>query len=229
LYILKEYTIPAKLCSANQEELGREMWRRSWGKFRMEHAQALMDFAKTTIGIQEGLEGLVIDIQHALIQLEMVDSLIAEIEQEMEITLQRIPYSRNLLSIKGLGTVSVAGIIGEIGDFSKFTTQSEITKLAGLNLYEISSGKKQGQRRISKRGRSLLRKILYFAALQTIRKNGILHEYYQRLVSRGMKKIVALVAASRKLLRIIFALVRDDSEFVLNHETLRKKVIKEAA
>jgi len=229
LYILKEYTIPAKICKADQGELGKEMWRRSLGKFGVDHARVLMDFAKSTIGIQEGVEGLVIDIQHALIQLEMVDGLIAEIEREMEITLQRIPYSTKLLSIKGLGTVSVAGLIGEIGDFSRFTTQSEIIKLAGLNLYEISSGKRQGQRRISKRGRSLLRKILYFSALQTIRKNGVLHEYYQRLVSRGMKKIVALVAASRKLLRIIFALVRDDSEFIANYDSQRKKVIKEAA
>jgi transposase len=53
------------------------------------------------------------------------------------------------LSIKGLGTVSVAGLIGEVGDFSKFSTQSEIMKLAGLDLYEISSGKRKRQRRIS--------------------------------------------------------------------------------
>ena len=55
--------------------------------------------------------------------------------------------------MKGLGVVSVAGLIGEVGDFSKFRTQSEIMKLAGLDLYEISSGKRKGQRRISKTGK----------------------------------------------------------------------------
>jgi len=229
LYILKKYTTPAKIGSAKIEELGEEMRRRSMGKFGTEHATALINFAKTTIGIQEGLEGLVMDIQHVLIQLEMLDSLIAELEHEMDITLQRIPYSRKLLSIKGLGIVTVAGLIGEIGDFTKFTTQSEIAKLAGLDLYEISSGKRQGQRRISKRGRSLLRKILYYAAMQTIRKNGIMHDYYQRLIGRGMKSIMALVAVSRKLLRIIFAIVRDNSEFILNHEFQNKKEIRKAA
>lgn len=229
LYILKKYTTPANIRSVKIEELGAEMRRRSMGKFGAEHATALINFAKTTIGIQEGLEGLVMDIQHVLIQLEMVDSLIAELEHEMDITLQRIPYSRKLLSIKGLGIVTVAGLIGEIGDFTKFTTQSEIAKLAGLNLYEISSGKRQGQRRISKRGRSLLRKILYYAAMQTIRKNGIMHDYYQRLIGRGMKSIMALVAVSRKLLRIIFAIVRDNSEFILNHEFQNKKEIRKAA
>jgi transposase len=229
LYILKKYTIPAKIGSAKIEKLGEEMRRRSMGKFGVEHATALNNFAKTTIGIQEGLDGLVMDIQHALVQLEMVDSLIAELECEMETTLQRISYSRKLLSMKGLGIVTVAGLIGEIGDFTKFTTQAEIAKLAGLDLYEISSGKRQGQRRISKRGRSLLRKILYYAAMQTIRKNGIMHNYYQRLIDRGMKNMMALVAVSRKLLRIIFAIVRDDSEFILNHESQRKKEIRRAA
>jgi transposase len=229
LHILKKYTTPAKICSLKIEKLGEEMRRWSMGKFGVEHATALINFAKTTIGIQEGLEGLVMDIQHVLLQLEMVDSLIAELEHEMETTLQRIPYSRKLLSIKGLGIVTVAGLIGEIGDFTKFTTQSEIAKLAGLDLYEVSSGKRQGQRRISKRGRSLLRKILYYAAMQTIRKNGIMHDYYQRLIGRGMKSIMALVAVSRKLLRIIFAIVRDDTEFIMNHKYHRKEEMRKAA
>jgi transposase len=229
LHILQKYTTPAKIGSVRVEELAAEMRRRSMGKFGVEHATALINFAKTTIGIQEGLDGLVMDIKHALIQLEMVDSLMAELEHEMDTTLQRIPYSRKLLSIKGLGIVTVAGLIGEIGDFTKFTTQSEIAKLAGLDLYEVSSGKRQGQRRISKRGRSLLRKILYYAAMQTIRKNGIMHDYYQRLIGRGMKSMMALVAVSRKLLRIIFAIVRDDTEFVLNHEFQRKEKMRKAA
>lgn len=50
-------------------------------------------------------------------------------------------------------------------------------KLVGLDLYKISFGKMKGQRKISKRGRSLLRKILYYATIQKIRKNGILHDY----------------------------------------------------
>jgi len=153
----------------------------------------------------------------------------AEIEAEMEVTLGRIPYSTRLLSIKGLGIVSVAGLIGEVGDFSKFSTQSEILKLAGLDLYEISSGKRKGQRRISKRGRGLLRKILYYAAIQTIRKNGILYEYYTRLTDRGMTRMRALIAVSRKLLGIIHALVRDDTDYVGQHQAPERRLLKKAA
>ena len=125
--------------------------------------------------------------------------------------------------------MSVAGIIVEVGDFKKFQTWAEIMKLAGLDLYEISSGKWKGRRKISKRGRSLLRKILYYAAIQTIRNNGILHDYYTKLTERGMKRMMALVAVSRKLWGIIYAIVRDDSEYLANFESIKRQVIKKAA
>jgi hypothetical protein len=129
----------------------------------------LINLAKDTVGVREGTAGLSMDIRHILIQLELVNRLIAEIEHKMEITLNKVPCSSRLLSIKGLGVISVGGIIGEVGDFKKFRTQSEIMKLAGLDLYEISSGKWKGRSRISKRGRSLLNdRVLPFFEAQDI-------------------------------------------------------------
>ena len=102
-------------------------------------------------------------------------------------------------------------------------------KLAGLDLYEISSGKRKGQRRISKRGRSLLRKILYYAAISTIRKNGIMCGHYGRLIGRGMKRTSALVVIAKKLLRIIHAIVRDDRDYVKEYGSPKRMVIQKAA
>ena len=62
--------------------------------------------------------------------------------------LKEVPYSRYMLSIKGIGEVTVAGLIGEVGDFTKYKTAAEITKLAGLDLFEVSSGKHKGERHI---------------------------------------------------------------------------------
>ena len=229
LYILTTYLTPGIIGGLKKEVFGEEMRKRSRGKFRERHAETLINLAKDSIGIREGAAGLSMDIRHILIQLELVKRLIAEIEEEMGRILTRVPYSAKLLSIKGFGTVTVAGLIGEVGDFKKFRTQSEIMKLAGLDLYEISSGKWKGQRRISKRGRSLLRKILYYAAMQTIRKNGIMHEYYTRLTGRGMKSMVALIAVSRKLLRIVHAIMRDDREYIVKYESVKRQVIQKAA
>ena len=114
-----------------------------------------------------------------------------------------------------------------MGDFGKFSTFSEVEKLAGLNLFEISSGKFRGNRHISKRGRPLLRKLLFFAAINTVRKGGVMYSPYRRYLERGMPKIKALVAISRKLLKILFALVRDHSEYQKNYS--QEKGVKLAA
>jgi transposase len=229
LSILTAYLTPGIIGGLKKEELGEEMRKKSRGKFGERHAEMLIGLAKDTIGIREGAAGLSMDIRHILIQLELVNRLIEELEDEMGRILTRVPYSAKLLSIKGFGTVTVAGLIGEVGDFKKFRTQSEIMKLAGLDLYEISSGKWKGQRRISRRGRSLIRKILYYAAMQTIRKNGIMHEYYTRLTGRGMKSMMALIAVSRKLLRIVHAIMRDDREYIVKYESVKRQVIQKAA
>jgi transposase len=213
-YLLRRYTTPERIAAESKEILGEQMRKQSMGKFGVQEAESLIGLARETVGIKEGLGGIFIDLRHILMHLEAEGRFISEIEAEMGVTLERIPFSGRLLSIKGLGTVSVAGIIGEVGDFSKFSTESEIMKLAELDLYEISSGKRKGQRRISKRGRGLLRKILFYAAIQMIRKNGIMYDYYARLTGRGMERMRALIAVSRKLLRIIHAIVRDGSNYV---------------
>ncbi|MGC1403462.1 MAG: IS110 family transposase, partial [Thermodesulfobacteriota bacterium] len=148
-YLLKRYTTPERIGALFKRTLAKEMWKRSRGWFGIPDAESLIGLARETVGIKEGLAGISIDIRHILTQLEAEEQFIAEIEAEMEVTLERIPCSARLLSIKGLGIVSMAGLIGEVGGFSKFSTQSEIMKLAGLDLYEISSGNRKGQRRIS--------------------------------------------------------------------------------
>jgi len=228
-HILKIYSTAERIGTLSKEVLGEEMRKWSMGKFGVKDAESLIGLARETVGIKEGIAGISMDIRHILMQLEAEVRFISEIEAEMGATLERIPCAVRLLSIKGLGIVSVAGLIGEVGDFSKFSTQSEIMKLAGLDLYEISSGKRKGQRRISKRGRSLLRKILFYAAIQMIRKNGIMYDYYARLTGRGMERMRALIAVSRKLLRIIHALVRDNRDYAGQYQAPERRVMKKAA
>ena len=100
-------------------------------------------------------------------------------------------------------------------------------KFAGLNLFEISSGLHKGEVHITKVGRALLRKTLYFASLNIVIKNGIMHAYYQRKIDEGMPKTKALIAVARKLLRTAFALVRDNSMYNANYNEI--KYMKKAA
>ncbi len=219
-YLLRHYPCPEDIVQCGLETLGSILRRISRGKLKKEKVQALYAAALHSVGLQEGRRAILLEMQEILSGIESADKFILKVEREMASLLPEIPYSHSILSLKGIGEVTAAGLIGEVGDFGKFHTLSEIMKLAGLNLFEISSGKHKGNRHISKRGRSLLRKILFFAALNTVRKGGVMYATYQRHLGKGMPRMKALVAVERKLLGILFALARDHSEFIVDYSNL---------
>lgn len=236
-YLLEQCTAPQDIVELGLDELTAIMKRISRGQLGKERSKMLYEAAKSTIGIQEGQRSIVFEIKHLLAVIKNSEHYIAELESEMCRYLKEIPYSNSILSIRGIGKVTAAGLIGEAGDFTKFNTIAEIMKFSGLDLFEISSGEKKGNRHISKRGRSLIRKLLFFATINTVRKGGIMHEKYQKYLKRGMPKMKALTAIARKLLRIIFSLVRNHSEYIercwqlrsiVNYEKIERN-LKEAA
>jgi transposase len=212
-YLLRHHPGPEDIVSLGLAAFTQVLKRISRGKLGAAKAQALFEAAKSSVGIREGCLGLGLELQAMLEAIETCERFVDQLEGEMVRHLEEIPYSRLLLSMKGIGPITVAGLIGEVADFTHFETQKELLKHAGLDLFEISSGKHRGQRRISKRGRPLLRKLLYFAALNTVRKGGIMHEPYQQHLQKGMPRIKALIAIARKLLGIMLALVRTQSEY----------------
>jgi len=222
-YLIKKYPTPESIVALGIESLAMIVKRVSRGKLKQQRAEEVFNAAQNSIGISEGKRSILLEVEYLISQIRADSRFIENLEEQMENYLEKIPYSYSLLSIKGIGTVTVAGLIGEVGDFKKFNTISEIMKLAGLDLYEISSGKHKGQRRISKRGRSLMRKLLYFAAINAVKSTGIMHGPYQEMLSRGMPKVKALVAISRKLLRIAFALARDDTVYVENYSKIHDR------
>jgi transposase len=218
LYLLKNHPFPEDIVDLGFERLQAFLKKISFGQLKQCQVKALFEAAGNTAGIDEGKESILTEIRQLVSCIERESQFMDRLEEQMSQYLKKIPYSQSILSIKGIGEVTVAGLIGEVGDFRQFTTISEIMKLAGLDLYEISSGKHRGQRHISKRGRSYLRKLLFFVAINTIRTNGIMHENYLRMLNRGMPKVKAVVAITRKLLRIIFALVRNHTTYRENYE-----------
>ncbi len=216
-YLIKNHPTAQSIVALGLESLTTIIKGTSGGKLGLQRARELFDAAQGCVGVQEGKRSILLEIEYLISQIGADNRFIESLEKQMDEYLKKIPYSQSVLSIKGIGKVTTAGLIGEVGDFREFGTISEITKLAGLDLFELSSGKHRGRRRISKRGRGLLRKLLYFAAMNVIRTNGILHEPYQQMLCRGMPKVKALVAMARKLLRIVFALARDNTVYIADY------------
>lgn len=227
-YLLTHHPLPRNIRELGLDSLTRLLWKVSHGKLKPERAVALYESATTSVGVEEGEEAIVMEISHLLSIIEHLNRFIDDVEKKLSYHLKQIPYSHCILSIRGIREITAAGLIGEAGDFRQYRMIAEITKFAGLDLYERSSGRHKGKRRISKRGRPLMRKLLYHAALNMIRKGGLFREQYERYVTRGMIKMKAVVAIARKLLRILFALVRDNVEYEVSDRSERS-VVKEAA
>lgn len=227
-YLLKHHPTPQDIVDEGIESLTKTLKRVSRGVLGQKRAEELYEAAKSSVGIKDGRDSILIEIKEIIDSIENSSKFIAEVENRMSHHLKKIPYSKSILSLKGVGEVTTAGLIAEMGDFRQFSTIAEVTKHAGLDLYEISSGNHKGCRSISKRGRPLLRKLLFYVAINAVKKGGIMHEKYQRHLEKGMAKIKALIAISRKLLAIIFALVRDNRFYVENYSKTTYH-LKEAA
>jgi len=214
LFILDRYPSTDAIIEAGCDNVAKILHTISRGQLGIERSIMLVKAAEHSVGVREGKESMAAEIRFIIQRILLYNRQIKKKEEMIKSYLSQIPVSRNLLSMKGIGIITVGVIIGEVGDFNAFSSPRALIKFTGLNLYEISSGEHIGKRRISKRGRHLLRKVLFFAAINVIRKDGILHDYYHRLIDNGMLRMKALIAVMRKLLKIIFALARDKSYYI---------------
>jgi transposase len=140
LYLLKNYPYPEDIVDLGFERLHALLRKISSGRLKQGQTKALFEAAGNSTGIHEGKQSILVEIKHLVSGIERESQFIDQMEKQMGKHLKQIPYSQSILSIKGIGKVTVAGLIGEVGDFRQFKTISEIMKLAGLDLYEISSG-----------------------------------------------------------------------------------------
>jgi transposase len=171
--------------------------------------KAVYGLAETTVGVPVAHGAYRVAIRHTVERIMDLKEKRSEVETQMERLLGTIPEASFLLSVKGIGATSAAIIIGETAGLSRYTHADEIIKLAGLNLFEISSGKHRGKVRISKRGRPLLRHILFLLATIQAKEGMPFHHEYMHLIGKNMPPVKALIALSRKIIRVLFALVRD--------------------
>jgi transposase len=174
VYLLGHHPLPEDIVAMEPQRLTTMLKKISRGRIGADKTGQLLAAAQSSVGLKEGREAICLEISQLIDEIRMHNQFIEQLEEQMRQRIKQVAYGGSMLSIKGISVVTVAGLIGEVGDFREFKTISEITKLAGLDLYEISSGKRQkGRRRISKRGRALMRKLLFFAAINTIKAGGL--------------------------------------------------------
>jgi transposase len=215
--ILRECPLPKQLVALGLDQLSKKLYTTSRGRYGQDHARKLMIIARASLGVTDGLEHYVYEIHDLMSLCETIEATIEAYEKKLSDLIRQTPLGRLLLSMRGLGVITITAILGEYNGFAKFVTIAEVLKYAGMDITECSSGKRIGQRHLSKRGRSLLRKMLYLATLNLVRKGSVFYEQYQAYINRNKKKKVALIAIARKALRTIFAMSKSMCEFRENY------------
>jgi len=152
-------------------------------------------------------------LKDTLLELDSLEVRLRQIEAEIQRLLTQIDEIPILTSVPRVGDMTVAIIQAETDGLKQYSCAAAVLKLAGLNLYQISSGQHRGQGHISRRGQSLLRQVLHFAALQHTRPGAPLYPYYAELIRRGKPRLVALVALCCRLVRLLYAPVRDGRRY----------------
>lgn len=112
-----------------------------------------------------------------------------------------------------LDAAMMGRIVAETGPVGDFDHWREIQHYGGLNLYERKSGKYRGETKISKKGRSRLRKVLGQAAYSLIRGDRLFADYYRRRRAEGKGHWKTLVAIMRKLCKILYGLYQSGRDF----------------
>jgi transposase len=141
-------------------------------------------------------------------QLRQLEEQIARLAAEDETMCQRIDL---LTSVPGVGATTAAVLVAELPELGRLNRQ-QIARLVGLAPTNRDSGTLRGKRTIGG-GRGHVRRAVYMAALAGIRFNRRIADYYRRLVEAGKPKMLALLAAARKLLVILNTMVKNNTKW----------------
>jgi len=177
-------------------------------------AQTLIVLANHSIGSKQATYAYKLHLKQLLAEYDLACEQLQVVEAEIIAVLDRIPFAKSMLAVKGISAISLAGILGEAGDLSGFAHGNALLRHAGLNLAEASSGKWTGQMKISKHGRSRLRCFIFMMTMSLIANNPefkAMHVYNVQV--KKMKKMRSLMKLCGKLARILVGMARSNEAY----------------
>ena len=141
------------------------------------------------------------------------------IESEISKVLETIP--QKLQSIKGISTILAASLLAEIGDISRFNSPSKLARYSGVSPVTYSSGKSMIQF-ANERGNRRLNSIFFLVAMTLCNvtgrhqklMNSVFFKYYHKKISEGKTKKQAIKCVQRRLVNIIWNMLKNNTEYV---------------
>jgi transposase len=182
---------------------------------RLEDLQSAYQQERNRLGSGERNAWVLDDLQAHLDYLgERIGVLRQTIQQYIEQNPDLNSQQKLLISIPGIGKLTAARLLAEIGDISAFEGAPQLAAYAGLNPRGNRSGSSVFKKtRISKQGRAFLRKLLYMPAIVARKYNPVVRQFCERLSERRLPEMAIVAAAMRKLLHIVFGVLKHQLPF----------------
>lgn len=210
LRALAEYGGPAALIA--DEDAAKKLAR--WGGtfLKPEKIAAVLESARQTVGVRMDDAAATL-IRRCAQQARAAETQIREAKRRLEAFVEQDPRLQAEAQVVGKTTACVLRV--SVGDPRDYHCGAAYRKAMGLNLKERSSGKHQGKLKITKRGPSLARRWLYFAALRTIQQAPVRSWYEAKRRQDKDRGNGALVAVMRKLALALHAVATRGEAFSL--------------
>jgi len=217
LSTLKHFPLSSQVYEKTPQEIVNT-WREDGIKrgVGLKKARKLLKAAESSVGLVAGTQMALEEIKHLLERYHLIKSQLSGLKEKIEKFLEEIPGAQKMLTVPGIGSLTVAGFYSECGKLTDYEHPKQIIKLAGLNLKEHSSGKHKGETTITKRGRPNLRALLFRASIPLVRHNDEfrqIHNYYTTRPKNPLAKKQSLIAICCKLIKILFALGTKEVEY----------------
>lgn len=205
--LLETFSIAGLTNKAHKTKKINLITKVSRGAIRKEKAEKIVLILSESIGVKGGLCGAAYKLKTIIRQIKLYKEEIAEVKKNLKIYLEQVEEAQYMLSVRGVGSVTVSAFLGQTGSLEKFSHPHQLQKFAGMLPSQSQSGKFKGQTKLSKRGNSKLRRVMYLIAVSLISNNKEIGALYRhKLDVLKKKKFVALTAIAVKALRILFKL-----------------------
>lgn len=208
--VLETYGSAANIASADIRNLRKCFEVKGKGRRIALTVEKLKEAARCSVGIDSAAE--VIQIRHLVEMIRQLNEQIEEVDKKIEEFSRQV--NSPILSIPGISHFSGTSILAELGDINNFSNHKQAIKYAGVAplTYESSQFKAE-HTRITKSGSKYLRKTLYQIILPVINNNEVFRRFYDAKISEGKSPRCAQGHCVRKLLRIIFHILKNNTEF----------------
>lgn len=209
--VMKSYPSAQHLSRCRTDTLAELLHKASRGAFGRDKAVHLRELAKNSVGTYSA--AAVIELKMYLERIALLDCQISEFESEIQRIMNEIDSP--ILTVKGIGYVLGAMIISEIGVIHRFSSPDKLLAFAGAEPSIYQSGKfTPSSGKMVKRGSPYLRWALFQAAAYAAIYSKTFNLYYSKKRSEGKPASVARSHVVKKLSRVIFALLSNNSSFV---------------